>query len=214
MVPGEVVKVRVRPLDVLGCIDVCRKAGYSPAPGTSLAQIVKSALVILLGSARAANSIPERSGFEYAQMVEPYKQASHGRKVQMGHILGLAEFGAAAADRTAPHHQSGTIPFATNVEHPNLIDPREQAVRFPRARSSPQVQGFMEEAQKGNAPSANDVKWGKKMRAWNELDIRAEHDPGNMLPDDWKRYTELSKELGQTMRALSPNDAGDQGDAE
>lgn len=199
MLPGDVVKIRVRPIDVLGCIDVCRAAGYHPPPGTSIAQIVKTALTILLGAAHAANSIPERSGFEYATMVDPYKRASPGKKVQIGHMLRIADLAAAGRDMD---------PVAVRLGNgmPELLDPSVIKGSIPAGGSPTAAHAAHSPAAAASreSPGPDDVKRGRDLREWNALDIRAEHDPANMMPDDWERYRALSRELN--LPSHSPSD--------
>ena len=98
---GEVVHIRLNPEDVLGCIDVC-ETSHVLTPGMSLAMVVRLALSGLLESARAAELIPRREGYEYHQMVAPLLQTGrNGKKLQISETIELAEVSRANNDLPA-----------------------------------------------------------------------------------------------------------------
>ena len=69
---GEVVQIRVMPADVMTCIDLCQQAGIV-VDGMSLAQVVSQALKGACFAAREAGKVPKRDGFEYNEMLAPFK---------------------------------------------------------------------------------------------------------------------------------------------
>jgi hypothetical protein len=71
MRPGKVVNIRVNPTDCLGILDVARKVGVDCA-NSSFPQIVSLALSTLLQSARNAQQIPTRMGYEFEEEMAPY----------------------------------------------------------------------------------------------------------------------------------------------
>ena len=101
MKSGEVVHIRVNPEDVMGCIDIC-KASNVYTSGMSLAQVVRLTLSGLLESARAAELIPRRDGFEYSTMVQPIiASGRNGKKIQISNTFELAEISRVANDLPA-----------------------------------------------------------------------------------------------------------------
>lgn len=80
---GEVVRIRIDPADVMSCIDLC-KAGGVITKDLSLAQVVKLALSGMLENARRQNIVPTRTGYEYAEMVQPFKDTGRNNaKLQL-----------------------------------------------------------------------------------------------------------------------------------
>lgn len=71
MKAGRVVHIRVSPKDCMGCIDVLQKNGII-VRGTSFPQVVSMALKSLLNTVRGVGVIPDRDGFEYNEMMEPF----------------------------------------------------------------------------------------------------------------------------------------------
>jgi hypothetical protein len=84
---GEVVKIRVNPEDVMGCIDLCIK-GKMYTRDMSIAQIVRLSLSGLLEIARRDKIIPTRSGFEYTDMLHMFVNTSRSaHKLQISSII-------------------------------------------------------------------------------------------------------------------------------
>lgn len=88
---GESFHIRLNPEDIMGCVDIC-KISNIPMNGMSLAMAIRLALSGLLESARAAELIPRRDGFEYTAMVQPLLATGrNGRKLQISNTIELAE---------------------------------------------------------------------------------------------------------------------------
>ena len=71
MKPGRVVTMRVNSKDCMGVVDVLDKVG-AYTPGMSFAQAVSIALASLLETVRTAGALPERTGFEYLEMMQRF----------------------------------------------------------------------------------------------------------------------------------------------
>lgn len=87
--PGLVVSVRINPTDAMSVIDILDAVGV-PKENLSFAQGTKIALSSLLESARQAGTIPRREGFEYLEMLAPFKAdsyASRGAKLKLANEL-------------------------------------------------------------------------------------------------------------------------------
>jgi hypothetical protein len=69
---GRVVRLRLSPQDCMSVVDVAERIGMAPR-GASFAQLVSMALSSLLEGVRAAEIVPRRDGFEYLEMMEPFK---------------------------------------------------------------------------------------------------------------------------------------------
>jgi hypothetical protein len=72
MKTGEVVHIRVRPQDVMGAIDLIRATPIY-TPGMSLASVIAWAFMYSMEAMRANGIIPKRDGFEYNEMLSPFK---------------------------------------------------------------------------------------------------------------------------------------------
>lgn len=80
---GQVVRVRVNPKDCMACVDVARQAGYDPGP-MSFSQVVSITVGIVLESLRQNKIIPDRDGFEYADIMRYWQvdvKADRARKL-------------------------------------------------------------------------------------------------------------------------------------
>jgi len=91
MTPGRVVKIRVSPTDCMSCIDVAKQVGYL-REGISFAEVVSVALRALLQTVRQQSIVPDRDGFEYSEMMAPFRDQPHidrALKVRLTKALGL-----------------------------------------------------------------------------------------------------------------------------
>lgn len=94
---GQVVRIRVNPKDCVSVLDVLRVAGVN-TKGMSYSSIVSLAMSALLQGLRDAKTIPDRDGFEYLQMMEPYLRNGQGNKVKItNNIYGMASQGRVVA---------------------------------------------------------------------------------------------------------------------
>lgn len=84
MKAGEVVKIRVSPKDVMTAIDLVQGAGLV-VTGMSLAEVVRLAMSGLMQRARETGAAPNRDGFEYMQMLAPFKQGDPHVKNDVHH---------------------------------------------------------------------------------------------------------------------------------
>lgn len=99
MRPGKVATIRVNPTTCLGVLDICRKIGID-MEGMSFPQLTSVALSSLVESARQAGLIPERDGFEYSSMMEPYLiDERHKRKEKLARANQIS---LASSDLKAP----------------------------------------------------------------------------------------------------------------
>lgn len=76
MKAGKVVSLRVNPKNCLTVLDVCRELGVNPSAGYSFGQLVSIALSSLLETVRQQAIVPERTGFEYSEMMKPFEEPS------------------------------------------------------------------------------------------------------------------------------------------
>ena len=94
---GEVVHIRVSPQDVMTAIDIIDLSQLNTL-GMSLASVVKWAMVFAFESLRRNGTVPERTGFEYEQMVRRFS-ASRASKAAVGQALSMMEAQLQASDR-------------------------------------------------------------------------------------------------------------------
>jgi hypothetical protein len=85
--PGIVSSIRVNPKDCMSVIDVMDKAGVN-IQGMSFSGMVSLALSSLLENCRQQELIPTRDGFEFTEMVGPYLNQSHAKKVHVTNTIG------------------------------------------------------------------------------------------------------------------------------
>lgn len=68
---GKVVTARIHTIDCMGVIDVCNQAGYK-TEGMSFPAIVSQAIKVMVAGYKRMGIIPNRSGFDYAEMMQPF----------------------------------------------------------------------------------------------------------------------------------------------
>lgn len=83
---GQVVRIRVNPKDCVSVLDVM-KAGGIDISKMSYSSIVSLALSAMLQGLRDGGTIPDRDGFEYAEMMEPYLRNGQGGKIKIANQL-------------------------------------------------------------------------------------------------------------------------------
>lgn len=89
MKPGRVVKIRLNPMACMACVDVVNKVG-AYRDGISFAQVVILALESAIAAFKANGLIPDRDGFDYSELMAPYKDQPHidrARKLELTHII-------------------------------------------------------------------------------------------------------------------------------
>lgn len=118
MKPGVVVQIRVPPADVMSCIDLVKKANLI-TQGMSIAEVVRLALSGLCGGARKAGLIPQRDGFEFNEMIQPFRTWGQARKLQITNDSWQMMQQAQAHDFRPVHDRIGEIAFETKPELSN-----------------------------------------------------------------------------------------------
>ena len=87
MRPGIVATIRVNPKDCMAVLDVMDAVGIT-SEGMSFPAMASLTLSSLLQTARDNKQIPDRSGFEYAEMMQPYvNQPRTRRKLEITNAL-------------------------------------------------------------------------------------------------------------------------------
>lgn len=71
--PGAVVSIRVNPTDCMAIVDLLKQNDMI-VKGQSFSSMVSLALSALLEGARVNGVVPERSGFEFNELVRPFLQ--------------------------------------------------------------------------------------------------------------------------------------------
>lgn len=79
---GLVATVRINPKDCMSVIDVMKKAGVN-TNGMSFPAMVSLALSATLNGLRIEGLIPDRDGFEYLDMMQPYMNGRNARKLEI-----------------------------------------------------------------------------------------------------------------------------------
>jgi hypothetical protein len=77
--PGMVATIRVNPKDCMAVLDVVKAAGLS-TDGMSFAAMTSLAFSSLLQTMRDQEVIPDRDGFEYLDMMQPYLGSKNNKK--------------------------------------------------------------------------------------------------------------------------------------
>ena len=78
---GTVVRLRVNPRDCLSCIDIAKQIGIY-TKGMSFSAVVSLALSSMLEACRQQEIIPTRDGFEYDEMMAPFKEEPIGARAK------------------------------------------------------------------------------------------------------------------------------------
>lgn len=170
---GRVITIRVNPEDIMGCIDLVKKAD-SNMPGMSTAMIVRLALSGLLESARRAGVVPRRDGFEFEQMIAPFDRQGHGRKMNITDVVEQHEADSRSMDYTPVHINKMTHALDTPV------------MSAKRLRSD----GMTEEEF-----DAMLMKKGRIMIRVQELRFKSTADPDNFDQTDSRELTSLESEI-------------------
>ncbi len=110
-----VLHIRLNPEDVMGCIDIINKSGIQTA-GMSLAMVARLALSSFLQAARNSGTIPQRDGFEYSQMTEPFLNNSQVKKLEVSNTILASERSRMGMDKPA-------MPFSTTIVQPRELSP-------------------------------------------------------------------------------------------
>ena len=90
MKPGQVVHVRISPQDCLACVDIVKAIGINTT-NMSFALVVKIALASCLESMRQNNVIPKRTGFEFTDMMAPFKEFRAQRQASKLHAARIID---------------------------------------------------------------------------------------------------------------------------
>jgi len=168
MTPGEKVAMRVKPGELMACVDVLEAAGVSVL-GMSLSSMVRCALNILVQSALDAGSIPKRDGFDYNERIAPFKRANLRTKVQVGRTISMAEKYRAGDDATVALGRLPTPAAEMSEEERQDHDARvQQLLAGERAAKPKRGQGRLQ-----------------------ELAMKATVDPANMSPAEFKELKQL-----------------------
>lgn len=81
-----VVRLRVSPKDCMSVVDAARLVGVPPEQ-YSMSALTSLVLSSLLEVHRKSGLIPERSGFEYSEMMEPFRNRKGALRQKMTEVL-------------------------------------------------------------------------------------------------------------------------------
>lgn len=82
---GRVVEVRVSPKDCMSAIDIVQRLGVY-TQGMSFASVVRIAMSSAFQLLRENGTVPDRDGFEFSQMMQPFA-GQHAQRVALGQRL-------------------------------------------------------------------------------------------------------------------------------
>jgi len=160
----------------MACADVLRLAGVDIS-GVSLSSMVRLALNVLIETAIKDGRVPRRDGFEYEQLLMPYKRSNIKTKVQVGQVLAHADKLRQGADMTMA---LGTLPGG------ELTDEGSKAAAKLRQQLSAE-----REAHGAHSAYKRDPRSLRR----DELKFRSEQDPANMSAAEFRELRKLQKEL-------------------
>lgn len=182
MSPGEKVCMRVKPRELMACADVLRVAGVD-IQGVSLSSLVRLALNVLVESAIKEKRIPDRTGFEYNELLTPFKRANIRTKVQVGQTIALGELHRAAADLP---NALGSLPDGqlTNDEIATARSRTEAALRAD-GKSEREIKSIM----------GGGKRVDPRIFRRNELRAKSEADPANMSTAEFRELRRLDRDL-------------------
>ncbi len=110
---GRVTSIRVNPSDCMGVIDVVECAGVQQS-GASFAMHVSLALSVCIETMRKNGLIPERTGYEYSEMMQRFEGNEGQKKRQLAYANSI-------------HLQGSEF----HVPSAGSISPREVVVQLP-----------------------------------------------------------------------------------
>ena len=183
MTPGERISMRVKPRELMASVDILKAVGVD-IQGVSVSELVRLAFNVLVESAIKNKQIPERDGFEYTELLAPFKRANLRTKVAVGQTIALAELHRAAAGLPPAF---GSLPQPTTV----LTDGEIEASRA-RTRAMLKADG-KSDAQISKILPHKRVD-PRKLR-YDELRFRSEQDAANMSQREIKELRKLERDL-------------------
>lgn len=124
---GQVVRLRVNPKDCVSVLDVMSKSGIDISK-MSYSSIVSLALSAMLQGLRNGGTIPDRDGFEYQEMMEPYLRNGQGSKIKIANqIYGRAAHGPVAPGIGMPQQELDGMHLRENFEYQTPQRPTNEA---------------------------------------------------------------------------------------
>ena len=81
MRPGRVAQIRLNPKDCMTVVDIVNQAG-GIKPSMSFAQAVSLALGCAFETFRKKGVVPDRDGFEFNDMMQPFPDTTRGRRAE------------------------------------------------------------------------------------------------------------------------------------
>lgn len=181
MSPGEKVWMRVKPRELMACVDVLRAAGVD-INGVGVSGLVRLALAVLIESAVKAKQIPDREGFEYLELITPFKRANIRTKVQVGHAIRMAELERESIDKPTA---LGVLP-AGKLTQAEVEASRARTVRA-LAEDDPQAAASLDRKLRRRVDP--------RILRRDELRFKSEQDPANMSQKEFKELNKLTREL-------------------
>lgn len=174
----------------MACADVLRLAGVDIS-GVSLSSCVRLALNILIETAIKHGRIPKRDGFEYEQLLAPYKRSNIKTKVQVGQVLAKADMLRVGADMPVA---LSTLPESDELTEEEIQATRERTLRALEADDPKAAARLRRDLRGGEGTSRKRVDPRTLRR--DELKFRSEQDPANMTSAEFRELRRLQTELG------------------
>jgi hypothetical protein len=134
--PGLVVTLRINPRDAMSIIDVLKRLEISSV-NISFAQATKIALSSALESFRQTGLIPDRTGFEYSDMIAPFLKPSlvdRGSMLKTTELLASPDFGAPPLveeppERASRHRRYDELVIKKNADPLNFSEEEQEELR-------------------------------------------------------------------------------------
>ena len=188
MKPGEAFKIRLLPREIMACAAIARQVAPE-VQNLSLAQAVRIAITELCEAAIKAGVIPEPDPFEYVDAVSGYRRGSLSRKVQAGRAMLSEQMARVSAGGQAAF---GGLSIARSEPEALVITEEERRVRAAAAkRGEDPVAAFSEHRMKRD-------RVGGRMA---ELAQKANTDPANMTPSEFKELKQLRAQAARSPSA-------------
>lgn len=219
---GKSISLRVNPRDCLSVLDIAEAVGI-PTTSASFSALVSLAFSSLIETARKNGIIPDRDGFEYSEMMTPFEDRSHKRKLMFSDAMvgiGSRMHAPAAPGRMSVadlrnepvrelplYNPEGDIPFMRYNSNPSTWTPSEIKVELRRQSISLTKQGYKEPAENVVFdPSANPWKSPQPAQSEPSSASASATPPRVTIPGQREAYQDLQLLIAKKKGSLANSD--------
>lgn len=126
---GVVVSLRVNPKDCMSVVDVMGRTGLI-SPGMSFSAMCSLTLSSLLETMRQQGHLPDRSGFEFSELVGPYMTGKNTKRIAA----------AKAIEQVGSDFSAPTLPTQKAARNNHTSEQDGYSLRMPEAKLVPTLE--------------------------------------------------------------------------